>query len=521
MNVYLAKFMTYFEIHRLHREGLSVRHISNYLVLNRRTVIRYLSMSEQQYESFLVQQSDRKKILLPYEDFVKERLEKFQDTSAAQMHDWLKEHFNDLPAVSQKTVFNFVCWVRDKYQIPVTRTEREYQMIDELPYGKQAQVDFGEYNMRSPSGSRCKVFFFTIILSRSRFKYVWFTDHYFTSELAIVAHEKAFEYMGGVPDEIVYDQDKVFIVSENGGDIILTAAFRAYTREHSFSLHFCRKSDPESKGKVENLVKYIKQNFLYNRTYHNIETLNDEAMGWLGRTANVLPHAVTRKMPYSELIIERPFLQPYRALTFKPVVLSAYAVRKDNTISYKGNFYSLPIGTFKGKQTQVSVRTEGPRLIISTTEGNQEICNHTIATGKGQKVLNTDHNRDKSTAVHEMINQVAALFPDQQKALEWLEIVKSEKPRYVRDQLIMVKSSIVGLDAQTLGQVLEYCLENHIGRASDFKSIIEMQKKEKRTDPKILPLNPLNGKVPQNALIQPDKSSIDDYQNLLTQKNNK
>jgi hypothetical protein len=521
MNVYLAKFMTYFEIHRLHREGLSVRQISSCLVLNRRTVIRYISMSEQQYESFLVQQSDRKKILLPYEYFVKERLEKFQDTSAAQMHDWLKEHFNDLPAVSPKTIFNFVCWVRDKYQIPVTRTEREYQMVDELPYGKQAQVDFGEYNMRSPSGSRCKVFFFTIILSRSRFKYVWFTDHYFTSELAIVAHEKAFQYIEGVPDEIVYDQDKVFIVSENGGDIILTAAFRAYTREQSFALHFCRKSDPESKGKVENLVKYIKQNFLYNRTYHNIQTLNDEAMGWLGRTANLLPHAVTRKMPYSELIIERPFLQPYRAHTFKPVFLSTYAVRKDNTISYKGNFYSLPLGTFKGKQTQVSVRAEGPRLIISTTEGNQEICNHTIATGKGQKVLNTDHNRDKSTAVHEMITQVAALFPDQQKALEWLEIIKSEKPRYVRDQLIMVKSSIVGLDAQTLGQVLEYCLENHIGRASDFKSIIQMQKKEKREDPKIIQLNPLNGKVPSNALIQPDKSSIDDYENLLTQKNNK
>ena len=99
MNVYLAKFMTYFEIHR---EGLSVPHISSYLVLNRRTVIKYLNMSEQEYESFLIQQADRKKILLPYKDFVRERLEKFQDTSAAQMHDWLKEHFSDLPAVSQK-----------------------------------------------------------------------------------------------------------------------------------------------------------------------------------------------------------------------------------------------------------------------------------------------------------------------------------------------------------------------------------------------------------------------------------
>jgi hypothetical protein len=31
-------------------------------------------------------------------------------------------------------------------------------------------------------------------------------------------------------------------------------------------------------------------------------------MGWLGRTANLLPHAVTGKEPWSELNIERTFL---------------------------------------------------------------------------------------------------------------------------------------------------------------------------------------------------------------------
>jgi hypothetical protein len=104
-------------------------------------------------------------------------------------------------------------------------------------------------------------------------------------------------------------------------------------------------------------------------------------------------------------------------------------------------------------------------------------------------------------------------------------MVKSEKPRYARDQMIVIKSGIVDLDAQTLGHVLEDCLENHISRASDFKSIIEMQKIKKRADPKIIQLNlaanhPLNKSVTKcfNTL---DKSSIDDYQTLLAQKNNK
>lgn len=54
-----------------------------------------------------------------------------------------------------------------------------------------------------------------------------------------------------MPDEIVYDQDKVFIVNKNGGYIILKDAFKAYTRERYFTLHFCKKADPESKGYVK------------------------------------------------------------------------------------------------------------------------------------------------------------------------------------------------------------------------------------------------------------------------------
>lgn len=170
MNVYLAKFMTYFEIHRMHREGYSNSKISEFLVLNRRTVSKYLSMSEAEYEEFLIKQTNREKKLLPFEDFVRQRLEEFRNTPAAQMHDWLKENHPDFPIVSQKTVFNFVSWVRKKHQLPVVKTERQFQQLEETPYGKQAQVDFGEYNMRTTTGTRVKVFFFTIVLSRSRFK---------------------------------------------------------------------------------------------------------------------------------------------------------------------------------------------------------------------------------------------------------------------------------------------------------------------------------------------------------------
>lgn len=93
-----------------------------------------------------------------------------------------------------------------------------------------------------------------MVLSRSRYKYVFFSDTPFTSYTAIEAHEKAFAFYGGITKEIVYDQDKIFLANENKGDLLLTDVFKNYCRDRAFRLHFCRKADPESKGKVENVV---------------------------------------------------------------------------------------------------------------------------------------------------------------------------------------------------------------------------------------------------------------------------
>ena len=521
MNVYLNKFMVYFEIHRLYREGFSIRQIGEELVLNRRTVSKYLSMSELEFEQMMIDQSERNKVLSPYESFVKSRLEKFRDTPAAQMHDWLKEHFKDLPKVSQKTVFNFVSWVRRKHNLPFIKTPREYEMVEELPYGKQAQVDFGEYNMRNTSGNRVKVFFFILTLSRSRFKYVWFTNKYFTSLLAVEAHEKAFAFIRGIPLEIVYDQDKVFMVSENGGDIILTDTFRAYTREQSFSLYFCRKSDPESKGKVENVVKYVKMNFLYNRTFHNIETLNDEVLGWLGRTANLLPHGVTKKEPCSEHNIEQSDLTPYRPYLPKQASSDLYAIRKDNSISYKGNFYSLPLGTYKGKGSRVALHVEADELIMSQPENKTEICRHFLAVGTGQKIKKTDHSRDKTGSIDERIAKAAGQFTQVELAQEWMELLREKKPRYIRDQLDIIQKAIDGVDPKKVEFTLKCCVEKSICSASDFKAILELQQSDRKAEPNIKVLNPLNGKLPENALIQPEKSNIGEYEAIVNHKNNK
>jgi transposase len=520
MNFFLSKLMVYHEIHRLSRENFSIRQISRTLGIHRNTVSNYLLMTEEQYEQSIIAQCDRKKDLEVYEEFVRSKLEKFPDTTTAQMYDWLKEKHADFPKTTRKTVYNFVMWVRQKYHIPKVVGQRDYQAVEESPYGKQAQVDFGVYNLRDIEHKRKKVWFIVIILSRSRYKYVWFRDEPFTAITAIEGHEKAFEYFRGIPEEMVYDQDRVFIVDENVGDLILTEVFKAYTKERTFKLHFCRKSDPESKGKIENFVKYVKQNFLYNRTYYNLETLNDDALGWLGRTANAMPHGRTQKSPYSEWIIEQEYLKPFFALAVPAQEGKLYSVHKDHTISWKGNFYALPIGTYKGRGTQVKIIRENDQLIITSCSGS-EIYRHTIAQGKGQLVSNTELRRDKSTSIDAMIEVVSSLFEDPQMSKNYLETIRKSKPRYVRDQLQIIQKSIENVDKQLVHEVLKKCIANTIYSANDFKSILKVEQlQNKQSNLSNIPsINPLSKGDVTPITTPPVRSNIIDYEQLMSNKN--
>ena len=105
----------------------------------------------------------------------------------------------------------------------------------ELPYGKQLQIDFGEY--RTKSG--LKLYIFAAVLSASRYKYATLQDRPFTT-LDLIHHLlDCFEYLGGIPEEIVIDQDKVMVVSENRGDIIYTKDFKQLIEEMDLKMYVC------------------------------------------------------------------------------------------------------------------------------------------------------------------------------------------------------------------------------------------------------------------------------------------
>jgi transposase len=512
MKHFFNQMIMYHEIHKQDRDDKKPSQIANCLGMDTRTIKKYLDMSEQEYIDYNEDRTSRTKKLINYEAFVKEKLTRCPEASAAQVHDWLKEHHDDFIRVTEKTVYNFVLYIRNKYGLPKPFDIRQHMKVPELEYGKQAQVDFGEYNMTDTEGRRKKVYFFAMVLSRSRYKYVLYSDVPFAAKTVVEAHEKAFAFFGGYPNEVVYDQDKLILVDENLGDFLLTEVFRNYHQQRGFHLYFCRKSDPQSKGKIENVIKYIKYNFLRGRIFYDIHTLNGQGLEWLSRTANAKEHASTKKVPSLEWELEKQYLAPLKHTIMLQHERIPYKVRKDNTVSFKGNYYTLPEGTYQGKDTVVYIEQQESNLILSDKAG-EEIGRHKQSLLKGVLVRNNNHYRDHSIKVHELITRVSTLFTDTSKALKYLEGLHQNHPRYARDQVRLIADVCSRHPQADLDKALDYCIRNNICKATDFEPVVCALSEDM---PEIA-----SGKRQRSPLnkykyqIIPEKSNLSDYEQIL------
>ncbi|MGI6707392.1 MAG: hypothetical protein ACOX6S_14580 [Clostridia bacterium] len=67
-----------------------------------------------------------------------------------------------------------------------------------------------------------KLLVMCFVLFHSRIKYCEWLDRPFTTTDIIRIHENAFDFFGGVSEEMVYDQDHSILVSEDHGDLIYT-----------------------------------------------------------------------------------------------------------------------------------------------------------------------------------------------------------------------------------------------------------------------------------------------------------
>lgn len=506
------KLVMWYKMKELCAKGFNKTQIAHLLEMDRGTVRRYLKMSEAEFLGSQAYKRVYPLKLEEYEGYVQGILEKYPFLSCAQVHDWLREQYPDFPEVCEKTVFNFVAAVRRKYDICKSEEKhpRSFEKLPDTPYGKYAQMDFGESWMQTDKGKSVKVYFFAIVLTRSRYKFVYFSCTPFNTELAVYAHELAFSFFGGKPEKIIYDQDKVLLSRENLGDLIYTKGFRAFVEEQHFTPVFCRKADPQSKGKIENVVKYVKRNFVSGRTFHTPDELNREVLLWLGRTGNGKVHAATGLVPGEEFRTEQAALMPYYGTPEMPQKkMREYHVRKDNTIHYRGNYYSVPYGTYKNGDSVVWLQESDGQVELFDKETGKTICRHESCPLRGKIIRDKRHGRPESASLEEKRERILKYVSGSREVALWMENLQRDKPRYYRDNLDMLVRMIPAYDKEVIIEAVRICLDKDIYNGMSVREIsCSIQRKRYDRD-RDAPCGP--GIYPDAADIRPEQTNINQY----------
>lgn len=505
------KLVMWYKCKELFDKGLSKAQICRETGLDKKTVRRYLHMSREEFMNSQTYKRMYVHLLDPYEGQVRMWLEAHNDLSSAQIYDWLREHHEDLPDVNIKTVYNFVRYIRAKYDIekPPLSPPREYCKVEETAFGAFSQADFGEMWMQYEDGRKRKVYFFVMVLCRSRKKYVFFNLTPFTAEMAIYAHEKAFEYYGGKPKKIIYDQDAVLIKDENLGDCVLTKAFQAFVAREHFECIFCHKDDPESKGKVENAVKYVKYNFLRGRTFVTIEQLNEEGGRWLSRTANGLPHATTKLVPDKVFEEEHKYLIPYYGVPSIPErAMMTHVVHKHNVVAYRGNEYSVPKGTYAGPGSRVWVNERNGKLEIYSLETGKRIWAHDIPEGKGNYVLEPSHRKTPHIKREKLETKVLEYCKYDELSLMWMLNMKRDRERYYNQNLLVLIRGMVHFAPSTLHLAFEESLDRGMYNAKDLLTLCDRRGKR---IPVKTESTALLDRLPDAVREMPEKTDINKY----------
>ena len=164
----------------------------------------------------------------------------------------------------------------------------------ETPAGRQAQVDFARFSF--PWGVRYALL---VVLGYSRLLWCRFSPRQDMRTL-IEGLEEAFRYFGGVPQELLFDQMKAVITRDlrlQGGALVRNLEFLRFAHHWSFTPRACRPYRAQTKGKVERPVRYLRDNFVYGRTFVNDADLDRQRRQWLDDVANVRMHATTRERP--------------------------------------------------------------------------------------------------------------------------------------------------------------------------------------------------------------------------------
>lgn len=250
----------------LSQSGYSIAEIQRKTGKDRKTIIKYLNQDD--YSPVPPIQKRRSSIVAPYEDKIRSYLKEDENHWDKQRHTAKRifERLRDEEGFTggYDSVQKYVKKIRDEIKSKATQ-----ELIWEPGSG---QVDFGEADFNVDGVcSREKYLTMSFPYSNDGFSQVFGGE---TAECVCQGLQDIFEYVGGVPPLLVFD-NATGVGRRVMDKVTETELFKRFRAHYGFQVRFCNPYAGWEKGNVENKVGTIRRNlFVPVESFHDVEEYN-------------------------------------------------------------------------------------------------------------------------------------------------------------------------------------------------------------------------------------------------------
>lgn len=157
--------------------------------------------------------------------------------------------------------------------------------------GESYQMDWGFVTVEDDKGNEYKVACFAMICHCCGQRYIEFFPNA-KQENLFIGMIHAFLFMG-VPRHVLTDNMKSVVTGRDAqGHPIWQKDYEIFMGNLCFETKLCKPRHPFTKGAVERLVRFAKENFLPGRIFNELTDLNYEVIRWCNTQNNVYHRAV-------------------------------------------------------------------------------------------------------------------------------------------------------------------------------------------------------------------------------------
>lgn len=312
------------------------------------------------------------------------------------------------------------------------RPKQAFLRLDFAP-GETAQVDWGEFG--DVFGDGIKIHCFAMVLAHSRMIYIEFTRSEKFEEF-IRCHESAFKFFSGVTRECWYDNLATAVTERVGNLVKFNSRFMSYMGHQHTRPHACNVARGNEKGRVEDLIKYIRMNFWPAREFKDLSDLNHQAAKWRDEIANQREHRSIRQIP--RLVFERDErsqLMPMNEHAFDTDEVLSRVVPSDFHFLYETNRYSVP-WTLCG----ITITVRSDRDWVRIYYDGQFVCRHQRSYLKYKVFTKDEHQKgllDRKPGATREAWQVAAVKSIGPKMIDYIDLLRSGE-RSLRSELTRI-----------------------------------------------------------------------------------